>query len=96
MSKEILVDEILSQAIKSVNEIFSPDQGISLDDDTTLIGMDSDIESLVLINLLLEVEKLVKRKFEKSIDLMGEISIEDGDSINTRQLKAKIVKLIAS
>jgi len=64
--------EVLFDAVDSVNELLDEDKQIAKSFDTVLIGDDSQLDSLGLINFILAVEEKVADEFNEIVVLADE------------------------
>jgi acyl carrier protein len=92
-----LAEEIINIAIDEVNEDATDGGTINKDHSTTLLGPDSNIDSLSLVRLLVTVERLIEEKTEKIIVIVDESAFEAEQSpfVTVGSLTRHIDSLIA-
>jgi acyl carrier protein len=73
------IKDCIYSAIDVVNEQIIDGPKITKSLDTMLLGSDSDIDSLSLINLIVAVEDIVSREFDKHISIMDEDLLSDSE-----------------
>lgn len=75
-----LAKQIIEEAIDEVNIEQALSGQISKSADTPLLGSNSNLDSLALVRLLLEVERLVEEKTGKSVVVVDEAAFESEQS----------------
>lgn len=75
-----LAEQILFEAIDEVNLDQDPLKLIEKKNDVILLGSGSSIDSLALVRLLVEVERLLEESTGKSIAIVDESTFEALDS----------------
>jgi acyl carrier protein len=71
---------IIFEAIDEANEVRPKHEWIKKDPGAQLVGPQSGLDSLGLLNLVLSVEGRVNTKFDSAIDLSGILAIEPSAS----------------
>ena len=70
MGKQI--KEIIFKSIKELNENLDEDQQLELSTDTVLLGKDSNIDSITLVNLIVTIEESLEDNLNLSVTLADE------------------------
>ena len=70
MGKQI--KEIIFKSIKELNENLDEDQQLQLSTDTVLLGKDSNIDSITLVNLIVTIEESLEDNLNLSVTLADE------------------------
>ncbi len=71
MQREQIVSLVL-EALKSVNEIHLSDRTIPLEENTPLLGEGSQLDSLALVQLVVEVEQRLSLNHQIQVSLTSE------------------------
>lgn len=74
------VVQIIFDAIDEANEVRPKHEWIKKERDAPLVGADSGLDSLSLLNLVLAVEARANAKFEASLDLSGLLAVDPSTS----------------
>ena len=72
--------EIIERAIDEVNEDLEVDVQISKNLDSTLLGSDSNVDSLTLVRLLITIERIIDESVGRSMTIVDESAFEEGGS----------------
>jgi hypothetical protein len=73
--------QIIEKAVDEVNQSLSEGQSvIKKDPNTVLMGAGSDLDSLMLVNILLTSERLVSEILGKEISVIDENSLDSEDT----------------
>ena len=68
LNKEIIQD-IIFKSLKNINEERDSDKQLMIDVNTSLFGVDSDLDSLSLVSLIVDVESAVSERLGHEISL---------------------------
>ena len=66
------IKEIIFMTVKGLNETLDEDQQLKLSTETVLLGKDSNINSLTLVNLIVAIEDNLEDKLKVSVTLTDE------------------------
>ncbi len=66
------IKEIIFMTVKGLNETLDEDQQLKLSTETVLLGKDSNINSLTLVNLIVAIEENLEDKLKVSVTLTDE------------------------
>ena len=66
------IKEIIFKSIKELNENLDEDQQLELSTDTVLLGKDSNIDSITLVNLIVTIEESLEDNLNLSVTLADE------------------------
>jgi acyl carrier protein len=78
MGKQI--KEIIFKSIKELNENLDEDQQLQLSTDTVLLGKDSNIDSITLVNLIVTIEESLEDNLNVSVTLADEKALSQKNS----------------
>ena len=78
MGKQI--KEIIFKSIKELNENLDEDQQLLLSTDTVLLGKDSNIDSITLVNLIVTIEESLEDNLNVSVTLADEKALSQKNS----------------
>ena len=74
------VKTIIFEAIDEANEVRPKQEWIKKDVEAQLVGAQSGLDSLGLLNLVLSVEAKINSKFESALDLSSTLELEPSTS----------------
>jgi acyl carrier protein len=63
----------VSEALREANALRSPDEQLSEDEGTVLLGDGGALDSLGVVNLAVALESAIEREFGQSIGVVGEL-----------------------
>jgi len=78
MGKQI--KEIIFKSIKELNENLDEDKQLQLSTDTVLLGKDSNIDSITLVNLIVTIEESLEDNLNVSVTLADEKALSQKNS----------------
>ena len=85
------MDQIIKKSINDLNEILPKEKKIIYQDSSLLIGKQSNLESIDLVNLFIFVEK--KLKEEKKLTLTFDDMLQNIDQLKTiKTFKSYLIK----
>jgi hypothetical protein len=97
MSDDRVRDSALSliyASLDEVNEMIVPERRVEKSPDTALTGADSSLDSLGLINLLVQLEERAVSRYGVSLQLANEIGNPSGPFSTVATLTEHIVRMI--
>ena len=74
------IKEIIFKSIKELNENLDEDQQLQLSTDTVLLGKDSNIDSITLVNLIVTIEESLEDNLNVSVTLADEKALSQKNS----------------
>ena len=74
------IKEIVFKSIKELNENLDEDQQLQLSTDTVLLGKDSNIDSITLVNLIVTIEESLEDNLNVSVTLADEKALSQKNS----------------
>ncbi|MBV6478906.1 MAG: hypothetical protein HGGPFJEG_01663 [Ignavibacteria bacterium] len=74
------IREIIYESINEINSFFNKDKQLGIKEETVLYGQDSRLDSLGLVNLIVEVEQRLTDKLNLNIDLTDEKALSQNQS----------------
>jgi acyl carrier protein len=69
MLKKDVIQAIILQALKNINEERGPDEQLKIDLNTRLFGVDAVLDSLSLVSVIVDVESAVSEQAGQEISL---------------------------
>ena len=89
---------IVELAIQHLNETSADGTELAMSDETQLLSSDSSIDSLSLVRLLLEIERLAEEDYNSAITVVDEAAFEaEVSPLRTvGSLKQHVERLLAS
>ena len=72
MNSKILIQEIIFDSLKNINEGLSGNKKLEITPETPLYGIHGTLDSMALVNLILEVEDTLNTKFNTKILIVDE------------------------
>lgn len=89
------VEGIILKSLQSLNEEFDDEKKIKIDISTPLFGMDSQIDSLSLVSLIVDIETLLNTEYNLSISLTDDRAMSRAESpfLSALTLKNYILEL---
>jgi acyl carrier protein len=97
MSKKDVVQNIVFQALKTLNEERGADEQIAINANTSLFGPDSVLDSLSLVSVIVDIETLAADEFGKPITLTDDEAMgrDPVPFVNVGTLTDYILELLA-
>ena len=97
MSKKDVVQNIIFQALKTLNGERGADEQIAISANTSLFGPDSVLDSLSLVSVIVDIETLAADEFGKTISLTDDqaMSRDPVPFVNVGALTDYILELLA-
>jgi len=83
------IKNIVNQSILNLNNELPKEQKIKISDELSLIGKKSTIDSVIYLNLMLEIEK----SLDGSFSLLEEISKDDVIDLTLKDLYLKLFQI---
>ena len=80
MNSKILIQEIIFDSLKNINEGLSESKKLEITIDTPLYGIHGTLDSMALVNLILEVEDTINVKFNTNILIVDERALAKENS----------------
>jgi D-alanine--poly(phosphoribitol) ligase subunit 2 len=74
------IKEIIFKSIKELNENLDEDQKMQLSINTILLGKDSNIDSITLVNLIVSIEENLEENLNVSVTLADEKALSQKNS----------------
>jgi len=75
------MDKIVTKSIEKLNEVLPPKKKLINEDSTPLIGEKSNLDSIDLVNLFIDIEQIIKK--EKNLNLTFDDIIKNIDQLET-------------
>ena len=97
MSSTIDVQAIIFQALRNLNEERGADEQIPVSSDTYLFGPESELDSLSLVSVIVDVETAVSEASGKAVSLTDDRALaqEVSPFLNVKSLNAYILQLLS-
>ena len=74
------IKEIIFKSIEELNENLEKDQKMQLSINTVLLGRDSNIDSITLVNLIVSIEENLEENLNVSVTLADEKALSEKNS----------------
>ena len=96
MNQENIVMNLIYKAFESLNAEREPQKQISVGPDTCLFGVDSILDSLSLVSVIVDIESLVSEQFDRVISLTDDraMSRDPVPFTNVNSLKNYITEIL--
>tara|TARA_B100001093_G_C26448898_1_gene851410 strand:- start:176 stop:463 length:288 start_codon:yes stop_codon:yes gene_type:complete len=88
----MIIEKIIKKTISKINEQLPLKKKFLYKRDTQIFGPKSKLDSLIIVNLFIDIESLIKKKMKKKITLLND-SFFDG-SANKKFTFGDLLKLI--
>jgi acyl carrier protein len=94
---EAVVQDLIFQALQALNEERSADEQIDINPATSLFGEGSELDSLSLVSVIVDLETLVSDKFGRAISLTDDkaMSRDPVPFVDVSTLKNYVLELLA-
>jgi acyl carrier protein len=94
---EAAVMDCIRKAIEALNEERGGADPIAVADDTCLFGADSDLDSLALVSVIVDLETLVSDRFGRPVSLTDDraMSRQPVPFVDIKTLKAYLLESLA-
>lgn len=89
--------EVIFQALRNLNEERDPSEQFVVDANTRLFGSDSDLDSLALVSVIVDVETLVEDRFGHRVSLTDDnaMSRDPVPFVSVAALKSYILEQLS-
>lgn len=94
--KEKEVEQIIMEALNELNDVFLDDEKIIISSDTILFGKDSQIDSLSLVSLIVNIESKLCSILDRDLSLTDDRAMTRSESpfLNVQTLKNYILEIV--
>ena len=74
------IKEMLFKVVEEINENFDKDQQLKLSTETVLLGKEGNVDSILLVNLVVAIEQRIEDEFDIEVNLADERALFEKES----------------
>ena len=74
------IKEMLFKVVEEINENLDKDQQLKLSTETVLLGKEGNVDSILLVNLVVAIEQRIEDEFDIEVNLADERALFEKES----------------